>query len=148
MRVDAAGGPPRQPPSLNLFRRHGYRQFKEVLDYYEDHMTALRFEKRLVPNSNSIWSRSLLPADPRFHLRSSGADDGHEGAGPDTRTGSQVGTAAVARGHHHLHDRRPRRLRPYGLALSSYRRGFDLEIHVNEDGVFLVDSVRSPEKRK
>jgi glutamate dehydrogenase len=31
---------------------------------------------------------------------------------------------------------------PYGLALSAYHRGFDLEIHVNEDNVFLVDSVR------
>ena len=38
------------PASLKLFRRHGYRQFKEVPDYYEDHMTALRFEKRLVPH--------------------------------------------------------------------------------------------------
>ncbi|MCC9000955.1 MAG: GNAT family N-acetyltransferase/peptidase C39 family protein, partial [Candidatus Contendobacter sp.] len=38
------------PASLNLFRRHGYRQFKEVPDYYEDHMAALRFEKRLVPH--------------------------------------------------------------------------------------------------
>ena len=37
---------------------------------------------------------------------------------------------------------------PYGLALSAYRRGFDLEIHVNEDGVFLVDSVRSLEKKE
>jgi len=37
---------------------------------------------------------------------------------------------------------------PYGLALSAYQRGFDLEIHVNEDGVFLVDSVRSLEKKE
>ena len=36
--------------SLSLFRRHGYRQFKEMPDYYEDHMAALRFEKRLAPH--------------------------------------------------------------------------------------------------
>jgi hypothetical protein len=42
--------------------------------------------------SKSAWSRTLrsrsgqgavLPADPRFHLRPGGADDGDEGAGPE-----------------------------------------------------------------
>jgi hypothetical protein len=37
---------------------------------------------------------------------------------------------------------------PYGMALAAYRRGFNVEIHVNEDNVFLVDSVRSPEKKE
>ena len=37
---------------------------------------------------------------------------------------------------------------PYGLALAAYRRGFALEIFVNDDSTFLVDSVRSPEKKE
>ena len=36
-------------PSLALFRGAGYRQFGEIPDYYEDGMTALRFEKALGP---------------------------------------------------------------------------------------------------
>jgi hypothetical protein len=38
---------------------------------------------------------------------------------------------------------------PYGLALSAYHRGFDVEVYVNRDlGPFLVSSVRSPEKKE
>jgi len=35
--------------SLALFQGAGYRQFGETADYYEDGMTALRFEKALGP---------------------------------------------------------------------------------------------------
>ena len=37
---------------------------------------------------------------------------------------------------------------PFGLALASARRGFDVEIYVNDPGVPLLDSVRSPEKKE
>ena len=36
-------------PSIHLYQKMGYRQFGTYLDYHEDHMEALRFEKRLVP---------------------------------------------------------------------------------------------------
>ncbi|HEX5635695.1 MAG TPA: ribosomal protein S18-alanine N-acetyltransferase, partial [Gammaproteobacteria bacterium] len=34
--------------AIQLYRKLGYRQFGTYHDYYEDHMDALRFEKRLV----------------------------------------------------------------------------------------------------
>ena len=37
---------------------------------------------------------------------------------------------------------------PYSLALSAHHRGFDLEVHVNDNGVFLMNSVRSPKKKE
>jgi hypothetical protein len=37
---------------------------------------------------------------------------------------------------------------PYGLGLSAYHRGFGVELFVKERGVFLVDSVRSTEKKE
>jgi hypothetical protein len=37
---------------------------------------------------------------------------------------------------------------PYGLALAAHRRGFGVEIFVNENGIFLIDSVRSSEKKE
>jgi hypothetical protein len=147
LRVDAAGSPPRQPASLALFRRHGYRQFKEVPDYYEDHMAALRFEKRLVPHLRSRSGQgAVLPADPRFHLRPGGADDGDEGAGPDLelnrtlelRLWREATTIFMTSGHGGCG--------PYGLALSAHRRGFDLEIHVNETGFSW--SIRCAARRK
>src|SRR4051794_7484116 len=34
-------------PAINLYRNAGYREFGIYRDYYEDHMEALRLEKRL-----------------------------------------------------------------------------------------------------
>lgn len=135
--------------SQTLFRRRGYKQFEVILDYYEDHMEALRFEKHLAPHLRPdlvtvpyyeqtldftcgpaalmMAMKALAPAlvlDRKLELRiwrestTIFMTSGHGGCGP------------------------------YGLALSAYHRGFDLEVHVNEDSVFLVDSVRSPEKKE
>src|SRR3569833_4669734 len=37
---------------------------------------------------------------------------------------------------------------PYGMALSAYHRGFDVEVHVNDERALFVDSVRSHEKKE
>jgi hypothetical protein len=37
---------------------------------------------------------------------------------------------------------------PYGMALSAWHRGFDVEVYVKEPGVLFVDSVRSEEKKE
>jgi ribosomal protein S18 acetylase RimI-like enzyme len=135
--------------SLALFRRHGYRQFKAVLDYYEDHMDALRFEKRLVPQFRldlvkvpyyrqtldftcgpAALMMAMKALDPTLELNRR----------LELRLWREATTIFMTSGHGGCG--------PYGLALSAYRRGFDLEIHVNEDGVFLIDSVRSPEKKE
>ncbi|MCC6136311.1 MAG: GNAT family N-acetyltransferase/peptidase C39 family protein [Candidatus Contendobacter sp.] len=137
------------PASLALFRRHGYRQFKEVLDYYEDHMAALRFEKRLVPHLQAelvtvpyyqqtldftcgpaALMMAMKALDPALDLNRT----------LELRLWREATTIFMTSGHGGCG--------PYGLALSAYRRGFDLEIHLNEDGIFLVDSVRSPEKKE
>ncbi len=137
------------PASLALFRRHGYRQFKEVVDYYEDHMDALRFEKRLVPHLKADLAKvpyyrqtldftcgpaalmmAMKALDPVLELDRK----------LELRLWREATTIFMTSGHGGCG--------PYGLALSAFRRGFGLEIHVNEDGVFLVDSVRSPEKKE
>lgn len=137
------------PASLKLFQRHGYRPFKEVLDYYEDHMAALRFEKRLVPQLGldlvkvpyyqqtldftcgpAALMMAMKALDPSLELNRT----------LELRLWREATTIFMTSGHGGCG--------PYGLALSAYRRGFDLEIHVNEDGIFLVDSVRSPEKKE
>lgn len=136
-------------PSLGLFRRHGYRQFKEVLDYYEDHMDALRFEKRLAPHLHTDlvkvpYYRQTLdftcgPAALMMAMKA--LDPAVElDRKLELRLWREATTIFMTSGHGGCG--------PYGLALSAHRRGFDLEIHVNEDGVFLVDSVRSQEKKE
>lgn len=137
------------PASLSLFRGHGYRQFDEVLDYYEDHMDALRFEKHLAPQLQpdrvmvpfyrqtldftcgpSALMMAMKALDPTLELDRK----------LELRIWRESTTVFMTSGHGGCG--------PYGLALSAYRRGFVLEVHVNEDGVFLVDSVRSPEKKE
>ena len=54
--------------------------------------------------------RALLPADHRFHLRPGLPADGHGRAATGAPVDPPRGTAPVARGDHHLHDRRARRL--------------------------------------
>ncbi len=135
--------------SLALFRRHGYKQFEEVLDYYEDHMDALRFEKSLAPYLNpdlfkvpyyeqtldftcgpSAVMMAMKALDPALELNRK----------LELRIWRESTTIFMTAGHGGCG--------PYGLALSAYHRGFDLEIYVNADNVFLVDSVRSPEKKE
>ncbi|MDX1653956.1 MAG: GNAT family N-acetyltransferase/peptidase C39 family protein [Candidatus Competibacteraceae bacterium] len=135
--------------SQSLFRRHGYRQFKEVLDYYEDHMDALRFEKSLAPYLQPALARvpyyeqtldftcgpaSLMMAmkalEPSLTLDRK----------LELRIWRESTTIYMTSGHGGCG--------PYGLALSAHQRGFALEVFVNDATVFLVDSVRSPEKKE
>jgi predicted double-glycine peptidase len=135
--------------SLALFRKAGYHQFDKVDDYYEDHMGALRFERTLAPPldltqvpvpyyeqttdftcgpaSLMMAMKALEPEltlDRKVELRlwrestSIFMTSGHGGCGP------------------------------YGLALSAHHRGYKVEVFVKEHGVFLVDTVRSPEKKE
>ena len=135
--------------SLALFRRHGYRQFEEVLDYYEDHMDALRFEKSLAPHLHPellkvpYYEQTLDftcgPACLMMAMKAlSPALELHRKL--ELRIWREATTIFMTSGHGGCS--------PYGLALAAYHRGFNLEIYVNENAVFLVDSVRSQEKKE
>ena len=132
-----------------LFHKTGYKQFGAIADYYEDHMDALRFEKSLAPH--------LAPALVRVPYFQQSLD-------------FTCGPAAVMMAMHALDPSlsldRKLELRiwresttvfmtsghggcgPYGLAISAYRRGFDVEVYVNDDSALFVDSVRSEEKKE
>ena len=134
--------------SIGLFKRLGYREFGLHADYYEDHMDAVRLEKSMVkdlkpamvrvpyyeqtleftcgPASVMMAMKALdqnLPLDRMLELRiwrestTVFMTSGHGGCGP------------------------------YGLALSAYHRGFDVEIYVSAEGALFIDSVRDPEKK-
>lgn len=135
--------------SLTLFRRHGYRQFEVALDYYEDHMDALRLEKNLGPYLNPqaikvpYYEQTLdFTCGPSALMMAMKALDSDLilDRKLELRIWRESTTIFMTSGHGGCG--------PYGLALSAYQRGFDLEVYVNEDNVFLVDSVRSPEKKE
>ena len=65
--------------AIGLYKRLGYRQFGTYRDYYEDHGTALRFERRILfyEPSTRIHPGALLPSNHRLLLWPSGTDHGH-----------------------------------------------------------------------
>ncbi|MGE0080871.1 MAG: peptidase C39 family protein [Thiohalomonadaceae bacterium] len=136
------------PASIGLFTKLGYRQFGTYSDYYEDHMEALRFRKSLValrPNMAHVpyyqqtleftcGPAALMMAmkvlDERINLDRS----------LELRLWRESTTVFMTSGHGGCG--------PYGLALSAYNRGFDVEVYVNDEGALFVDSVRNEEKKE
>ena len=135
--------------SLALFRSMGYKQFGEFEDYYEDHMDAWRFEKSLAPHLNPDIVRvpyyeqtldftcgpaalmmAMKTLDPTLPLNRM----------LELRLWREATTIFMTAGHGGCG--------PFGLALAATHRGFRVEVYVSDEGVHLVDSVRSDEKKE
>jgi len=140
---------PDNPHAIALYQVMGYRQFDTRKDYYEDHMEALRFDKRLVPQLRgklagvpyyrqtldftcgpSALMMAMKAVDPALefsrHL--------------ELRLWRESTTIFMTSGHGGCG--------PYGLALAAYHMGYDVELYVSEHEVMFVDSVRSEEKKE
>jgi ribosomal protein S18 acetylase RimI-like enzyme len=135
--------------SIRLYQAHGYRQFGELDDYYEDHMGALRFEKSLAPHLSpdmvsvpyyqqtldftcgpSALMMAMKSLDPAIELDRT----------LELRLWRESTTIYMTSGHGGCG--------PYGMALAAYHRGFDVELYVKETGVMFIDSVRNEEKKE
>jgi len=135
--------------AIRQYERIGYRLFGSHPDYYEDHMEALRYEKRLVPTQKQDLDRvpyyrqtleftcgpsalmmAMKALEPKFKLIRK-----HE-----LRLWRESTTIYMTSGHGGCG--------PYGMALAAWQRGFDVEVYVNAKGVLFVDSVRSEEKKE
>jgi ribosomal protein S18 acetylase RimI-like enzyme len=135
--------------AIRLYEKLGYKQIGSLPDYYEDHMEALRYEKLLAPHLEPDMVRvpyyeqtldftcgpsALLMAmktlDPKLELSRQ----------LELRLWRESTTIFMTSGHGGCG--------PYGMALSAYHRGFDVEVYVKQPGVLFVDSVRSEEKKE
>ncbi|HYE34737.1 GNAT family N-acetyltransferase/peptidase C39 family protein [Methylocaldum sp.] len=136
-------------PSIKLFEGLGYRYLESVPDYYEDHASALRFEKMLAPHLNPELARvpyyqqtldfTCGPASLMMAMRTLQTDlELHRKL--ELRIWRESTTVFMTSGHGGCG--------PYGLALSAYHRGFDVEVFVNDEGALFITSVRDPEKRE
>jgi len=136
------------PASIGLFTKLGYRQFGTYSDYYEDHMEALRFQKILValrPNMAKVpyYQQTLdFTCGPAALMMAMKVLD--KGTNLDRslelRLWRESTTVFMTAGHGGCG--------PYGMALSAYNRGFDVEVYVNDEGALFVDSVRDEEKKE
>lgn len=135
--------------SIGLFKRHGYREFGIYTDYYEDHMDALRFEKSLVQELEPAMARvPYYEQTLDFTCGPSAIMMAMKALDPsivldrmlELRIWRESTTIFMTSGHGGCG--------PYGMALSAYHRGFDVEVYVNDESALFVDSVRSPEKKE
>lgn len=135
--------------SQELFKRLGYRPFGCYKDYYEDHADAVRMEKNLAPHlapqmvSVPYYEQTLDftcgPATLMMAMKT--LDDGLPlNRQLELRLWRESTTIFMTSGHGGCG--------PYGLALSAYRRGFDVELFMSDAGALFVDSVRSEEKKE
>jgi len=135
--------------SLALFRKAGYHQFDQVDDYYEDHMGALRFERTLappldltqvpVPYYQQTTDFTCGPASLMMAMKA--LDPGLElDRKLELRLWRESTSIFMTSGHGGCG--------PYGLALSAHHRGYRVEVFVKESGVFMVETVRNPEKKE
>ncbi len=135
--------------SQSLFEQLGYRKFGVHRDYYEDHADALRFEKRLggwlapvlakVPYYEQTLDFTCGPASLMMAMKV--LDNSLElDRRLELRLWRESTTIFMTAGHGGCG--------PYGMALSAYHRGFEVEIYVNDESALFVDSVRGEEKKE
>lgn len=134
--------------AIRFYENRGYKKFGIAEDYYEDHAEALRYEKNIAPHLRG--DRAKVPYYEQtleFTCGPSALMMAMHALQPDIafsrelelRLWRESTTVFMTSGHGGCG--------PYGLALAAYKRGFDIELYVSEEGVFFIDSVRDPEKK-
>jgi len=138
--------------AIALYKRNGYREFGVYTDYYEDHMEALRLEKRLgsvgpsaplgaklVPYYQQTLDFTCGPSALMMGMKA--IDPGMElNRQLELRLWREATTVFMTSGHGGCG--------PYGLALSAWKRGFDVEIYVKDESVPFLDGVRDDDKKE
>lgn len=131
-----------------LYRKAGYRPCGRVPDYYADGATALRFEKLLhddvavpatVPYYNQSTEFTCGPACLAMALKHFRPETEVD-ATLELRLWREATTIYLASGLGGCG--------PFGLAVAAARRGLSVEVRVNSDKFFFLDSVRDPEKQR
>ncbi|MCB1803331.1 MAG: peptidase C39 family protein, partial [Gammaproteobacteria bacterium] len=131
------------------FASLGYRRFGMYADYYADHMDAWRYEKspdpQLKPRLERVpWYEQTLEftCGPACLIMAMQTLD------PDTEVSRSLELRLWREATTIFMTSGLGGCGPYGLALAVHRRGFDAEVWVNDDGVQMVDTVRSAEKKE
>jgi ribosomal protein S18 acetylase RimI-like enzyme len=135
--------------AIHFYEREGFQPFSSYPDYYEDHMDALRLEKALVghlpadvapvpfyPQSleftcgPACLMMAMKALDPEIELDRT----------LEMRLWREATTVFMTSGHGGCG--------PFGMALSLWRRGFEVEVHVSDDIEMFVEGVRDEDKKE
>lgn len=137
-------------PAIRLYEKLGYRKFGLYRDYYEDHTDALRYQKRIRsyqdrPLHRSVhWLRQTTPftcGPAALMMAMHGLNSAYQPSREEEiDLWREATTIFMTSGHGGCH--------PVGLALAAKRRGFDVEVWINQTGPLFVDSVRNDDKKQ
>lgn len=139
--------------AIALYEQAGYRAFGVYADYYEDHMEAVRLQKRLggsgpsapiggraVPYYQQTLDFTCGPSALMMAMKAIMPDAVELGRRLELRVWRESTTVFMTSGHGGCD--------PYGLALAAWRRGFRADIHVTDDSTPFLDGVRSEDKKE
>lgn len=134
-------------PAIALYEASGYRPIGRYLDYYADHMPALRYEKTLrgdhpVESGVPFYEqRTDFTCGACCLMMAMARDVPGTVMSPvlEIRLWREATTIFMMSG--------PGGCEPYGLAVAAHEAGLDAEIHVSEPGDLFLEGVRSPEKQ-
>ncbi|MBP2290616.1 GNAT family N-acetyltransferase/peptidase C39 family protein [Azospirillum rugosum] len=140
-------------PAINLYKKSGYREFGVYTDYYEDHMEALRLEKRLgtagpsaplggpmVPYYQQTLDFTCGPSALMMAMKALKPAEIELGRKLEIRLWRESTTVFMTSGHGGCG--------PFGLALAAARRGLKADIYVKDSTTPFLDSVRSDDKKE
>ncbi|MDH5691472.1 MAG: GNAT family N-acetyltransferase/peptidase C39 family protein [Gammaproteobacteria bacterium] len=139
---------PDNAPAIRLYRRHGYYEFGRIVDYYDDHSDALRFEKRVYSLDQNVNRRvpfyaqttdftcgpaslimAMLAINPNLN-----ADKRME-----FQLWREATTIFMMSGHGGCSAQ--------GLALAAWLRGFRVKLFTNQKEAMFTEGVRSQAKK-
>lgn len=137
-------------PAIRLYEKLAYRKFGLYRDYYQDHSDALRYQKRIrsyqdKPQQRSVhWLRQTTPftCGPAALMMAMHAlnSDYQPSRREEVDLWREATTVFMTSGHGGCH--------PVGLALAAKRRGFNVEVWINQSGPLFIDSVRNQDKKQ
>lgn len=136
--------------AIGLYKRLGYRQFGTYRDYYEDHGTALRFERRIlfyeptpeftpVPYYPQTTDFSCGPAALIMAMAALNEQQPLTTL-EELKIWREATTIFMLAGHGGCG--------PHGLALSAWNRGFEASAWLSTEGPLFRDTVRSDDKKR
>ena len=140
--------------AITLYERHGYYSFGQLVDYYEDHSDALRYEKRIAtlpeaaPRNIPFYPQSMaftcgpacLIMAMQAHSESHEVVPDHARRRLEIQLWREATTIFMTSGHGGCS--------PQGLALSAWRNGFGVELIISQTTPLFLDGVRKLEKKQ
>ncbi|HSG60780.1 MAG TPA: GNAT family N-acetyltransferase/peptidase C39 family protein [Pseudomonadales bacterium] len=136
--------------AIHLYEKLGYRVFGEYLDYYEDHSDALRMQKRIAhpvrsettPQMPWYQQTTKFTCGPAALLMAMASQDENVALtqANELDIWREATTIYMTTGLGGTH--------PVGLGLAAHRRGYEVDVWINNDSTLFVEGVRSDDKKR